>query len=74
MLNYLIQSLMRQLQSKNAPGFQRVETMMAMKQNPEPYIKQMLSNMSSEQKQSLFKQCKQYNVPDSILSQLQNMK
>lgn len=33
MLQYLIQSLMRQLQGKNANGFQQVQNMMNMKQN-----------------------------------------
>lgn len=74
MMQYLVQSLMRQLQSKNNGGYQQIQNMMNMKQNPEPYIKQMLGNMNDEQKQALFKRCKQYNVPDDILSRLQNMK
>lgn len=74
MLQYLIQSLMRQLQGKNANGFQQVQNMMNMKQNPEPYVKQMMANMSPEQKQQLFKQAQGYGVPNEILSRLQNMK
>jgi hypothetical protein len=42
--------------------------------NPQAIIKQFMGSASKEQKEALFKQCKQYNVPDSILSQIQNMK
>lgn len=37
-------------------------------------VKQMLGNTTPEQKENLFKQCKQYGVPENILTQLQNMK
>ena len=42
--------------------------------NPQAIIQQMMSGATPEQKEALFKQCKQYNVPDSILSKIQNMK
>ena len=42
--------------------------------NPEALLKQVLSNATPEQKEGLFKQCKNYNVPDNILSKIQNMK
>jgi hypothetical protein len=42
--------------------------------NPQAILQQMMSGATPEQKEKLFKQCKQYNVPDSILSQIQNMK
>lgn len=74
MINYLIQSLMRQLQGKNANGYKQVQNMMSMKENPEPYIKQMLGNMNDEQKKELFKRAKGYGVPNEILSKIQNMK
>jgi len=74
MLPYVIQSLMKQLQGKNTQNYQQVQNMMAMKQNPEPYIKQMLGNMNEEQKQALFKQAQNYGVPNDVLSKIQNMK
>lgn len=74
MVQYLIQSLMRQLQGKNANGYQQVQNMMNIGQNPEPYIKQVLSNMQPEQKQALFKQLNNYNCPKEILSKIQNMR
>lgn len=42
--------------------------------DPNALLKQMMGNASPEQKENLFKQCKNYGVPDNILSQLQNMK
>lgn len=74
MLQYLIQSLMRQLQGKNGQGYQQVQNMMNMRQNPEPYVKQMMSNMNQEQKQELFKKLNGYGCPKEIMSKLQNMK
>ena len=42
--------------------------------NPQMLLQQMMGNATPEQKEKLFKQCKQYNVPENILTQLQNMK
>jgi hypothetical protein len=62
MVQQLIQSFMRQLQSKNSQGFQQIQNMMSMGQNPEPYVKQVLSKMNSEQKANFFKQLNSYRV------------
>ena len=74
MVQQLIQSFMRQLQGKNQQGFQQIQSMMSMGQNPEPYVKQILGNMNSEQKQAFLKQLNGYGCPKEILSKLQNMK
>jgi hypothetical protein len=42
--------------------------------NPQTMIQQLMSNATPEQKESLFKQCKQYGVPENVISQLKNMK
>ena len=42
--------------------------------NPNELLKQVVGNMSGDQKQNLLKQAKSYGCPDSILSQLQNTK
>lgn len=42
--------------------------------NPQSIVKQMMSNASPEQKETILKQAKQYGVPDEILSKIQNMK
>jgi len=62
MVQQLIQSFMRQLQSKNSQGFQQIQNMMSMGQNPEPYVKQVLSKMNNEQKANFFKQLNSYRV------------
>ena len=62
MVQQLIQSFMRQLQSKNSQGFQQIQNMMSMGQNPEPYVKQVLSKMNKEQKANFFKQLNSYRV------------
>ena len=73
-MNPLIQTLLGQLQRKNSKGFQEVQNMINMGKNPEPYIKQMMGNMNSEQKQALLQQAQNYGVPNNILSRIQNMK
>jgi hypothetical protein len=37
-------------------------------------LKQLMGNMSNEQKGALLKQAKSYGAPDEILAKLQNMK
>lgn len=51
-----------------------VQNLMQNNGNPEAILQQMMSKATPEQKQNLFKQCKNYNVPDNILSKIQNMK
>ena len=34
----------------------------------------MMSNEKKKKKENLFKQCKQYGVPEQILGKIQNMK
>lgn len=42
--------------------------------NPQAILQQMMSKATPEQKEALFKQAKNYGVPDNVLSQIQNMK
>jgi len=42
--------------------------------NPQALLQQLMSNATPEQKKGLLSQCKNYGVPDNILSQIQNMK
>ena len=72
--NILIQSLMRQLQAKSPQGFQTINTLMQNNGNPQAMVKQVMGNMSPEQREGIFRQAKQYGCPDNILSQIQNMK
>lgn len=42
--------------------------------NPQAILQQVMSNATPEQKENLFKQAKQYGVPQDVLSKVQNMK
>lgn len=42
--------------------------------NPQALIQQMVSQASPQQMQSVLNQAKQLGVPDTILTQIQNMK
>ena len=73
-MNPLIQMLMTRLQKQNPQGYQVVNEAMQNNGNPQSIIQQMMSNATPEQKESLFKQARQYGVPNDILSKIQNMK
>lgn len=42
--------------------------------NPQALLQQLMGNATSEQKESLIKQAKQFGAPTEILSMVQNMK
>ena len=42
--------------------------------NPEALLQQIMGKATPEQKQDLFKQAKNYGVPNEVLSKIQNMK
>ena len=54
--------------------FQQLNELIQSNANPQAIIQQMMSGATPEQKQALLRQAKNYNVPDNILSQIQNMK
>ena len=70
----IVQSLMSQMKVKLPQNFQIINALMQNNGNPQGLVKQIMGNITPEQKQNLLNQMKQYNCPDSILSQLQNMK
>lgn len=74
MMNNIFELLLSRLQNKNLKGFQTIQQMITNKQSPDGMIKQLMSNMNSEQKQNLFRQAKSFGVPDNVLSKIQNMK
>ena len=74
MIQQLIQTYMRQLQGKNSQGFQELQNMMNMGKNPEPYVKQFITKLNSQQKQVFFGNLQKMGCPNEILSKLQNMK
>ena len=43
-------------------------------QNPQAIAKQMMQGTSPEQLKSIIQQARQYGIPDSVLSELENLK
>jgi len=70
----IIQTMMNQMKVKMPKNFQLAQNLMQNKSNPQGLVKQIMGNISPEQKQGLLNQMKQYGCPENILSQLQNMK
>ena len=70
----IIQTLMGNLKTKNPQNFQTVNALMQNNGNPQALLQQVLSGINSEQKQAILNQAKQFGCPDSILSQIQNIK
>lgn len=73
-MNPLMSVLMQRLQTINPQGYQFANQLIQNNGDPEGALKQMLSKMSPEQKQSILNQAKSYNCPENILSKIQNMK
>lgn len=73
-MNPIMQGLMSQLQRKNPNGFNVMNNLLKNGGNPDSFMKQLLGNMSSEQKQMILNQAKSYGCPDEFLSNLQNMR
>ena len=50
-----------------------INNLMKSNGNPMPLVQQFMGNTSPEAKQRILTQAKQLGVPDSVLSQIQNM-
>ena len=59
---------------KNPQGYQLVNNLMQNNGNPETMIQQMFKNSTTEQRQNILNQAKNYGVPTEILAKLQNIK
>jgi len=64
---------MSQLQRKNPQGFQTIQSLMSKGEDPASMVKQVMQNITPEQRQNILVQAKSYGAPDSILSQIQNL-
>ena len=65
---------MTRLQQRNPQGFQLVQNLMNSNGDPNKMVNQIMHNINPEQRQNILSQAKSYGAPDSILSQLQNIK
>lgn len=59
---------------KNPQNYKVVNEAMQNKGDPTSMLQQLMKNATPEQKESLFKQCRSYGVPNDVLSKIQNMK
>lgn len=59
---------------KNPQGYRTINELMRSNGNPQAMLQQLMGNVTPQQREGLLKQAKQYGAPDSILSQIQNMK
>lgn len=73
-MNPIISVLMQRLQGANPNGYQMINQLMQNGGSPEGALKQMLGNVSPEQKQQVLNTAKGYGCPADILSRIQNMK
>lgn len=62
------------MKAKMPRNFQVAQNLMQNNGNPQGLVKQIMGNISPEQKQGLLNQCKAYGMPEELLSKLQNMK
>ena len=65
---------MSRLQAKNPQAYNLLAEARNSGSNPMNILQQVMKGSTPEQKEALIKQAKQYNVPNEILSQIQNMK
>lgn len=70
----IIQTMMNQMKVKMPKNFQVAQNLMQSNGNPQGLVKQIMGNISPEQKQNLLNQMKSYGCPNELLSKLQNMK
>ena len=63
MNNFLLQTLMNNLKNKNPKGYETINTFMRNNGNPQDVIKQIMSNVTPEQKENLLNQAKSYRLP-----------
>ena len=70
----IIQTMMNQMKVKMPKNFQLAQNLMQSKNNPQDLVRQIMGNISPEQKQNLLNQAKNYGCPNELLSKLQNMK
>ena len=73
-MNPIIQTLMSSLKNKNPNGYNMINQLINNGGNPEQVLKQIMGNISPEQRQQILNQAKSYGTPNDILSRIQNMK
>ena len=73
-MNFLMGTLLKQLQNKNPQAYQFINGAINNGGNPSAVLSQMLNNSSPEQRNMLIKRAKDYGCPESYLKQIQNFR
>lgn len=73
-MNFVMGTLLSQLQSKNPRAYEFINSAMGRGVNPSDMLSQMLGNSTKEQREMLIRQAKNYGCPESYLKQIQNFK
>lgn len=74
MKDTIINMLLTQLQGRNPQAASQIRQAMNSGTNPQSLMKQMMGNSDNNQIQQVITQAKNLGVPDSVLSQVQNIK
>lgn len=70
----ILSIVLNQLKSKIPPAFNEVNDAMRRGIAPDGIVKQVMGNISPQQKAQVIKQAEQMGCPKEILTQIQNMK
>lgn len=73
-MNFMLQTLLGQLQSRNPQAYQFINGAIGNGGNPNAVLSQMLSNASPEQRSGLIQVAKKYGCPDNYLKQIQKFR
>ena len=72
MPNQILMMLMNQVRAKNPQIFNQIEQLRKNNGNPMELFKQVTSNYNDEQMNNLWKNVKQFGIPDEAIQQFQN--
>lgn len=66
--------LMTQLRNQNPQAYQMISNAMNSGANPQQFMNQIIGNATPQQMEQVLQMGKRFNVPDSVLNQIQNNK
>ena len=73
-MNPIMNMMMQRLQKVNPNGYNMINQAMQNGGNPNAMLKQIMGNVSPEQRQQILNTAKSYGAPNDVLSKIQNMK
>ena len=74
MQNPIMNLLMTQLRNQNPQAYQMISNAMNSGANPQQFMNQIIGNATPQQMEQVLQMGKRFNVPDSVLNQIQNNK